>query len=185
MNIIAIDPGSEYSAFVIYNGVAPHGFGKVTNQRMREVLIHHKSPYRVVECRAETLVVEMLKPRGMPTSMEEMRTLWWIGRFAEIWGDRPYEEVGRMDVKLHMCGSVRASDPNIRRAVIDKWGGDNKAIGGKKCRRCKGKGWFGRDRPTCTECNGGKWRHPPGPLFGVTADVWQAMGVAITWWEKR
>jgi hypothetical protein len=41
------------------------------------------------------------------------------------------ELVFRRDVKLHLCGSARAKDPNIRQALLDRFGpvGTKKAPG--------------------------------------------------------
>jgi hypothetical protein len=61
--------------------------------------------------------------------------------------------VFRRDVKLSLCGSARAKDGNIRTALIDLHGGKEAAIGRKKT---------------------------PGPLWGVHADVWAALALAIT-----
>ena len=37
----------------------------------------------------------------------------------------------RQEVKLHLCNSARAKDANIRQALIDRFGGKDKAIGRK------------------------------------------------------
>lgn len=64
----------------------------------------------------------------------------------------------RKDVKLHLCQSPRANDATIRQALIDKFGGKDAAIGNSKAK---------------------------GPLYGITRDVWQALALAVTWWETR
>jgi uncharacterized OB-fold protein len=86
-------------------------------------------------------------------------------------------------VTMHLCKSTRAKDTNVRQAIIDLYGGEEKAIGGKKCPECKGKGWFGPGRPVCPKCDGKKWKTPPGPLNGIATDVWAALAVAITFAE--
>jgi hypothetical protein len=83
------------------------------------------------------------------------RTVWWTGRFAETWyaaGNGEPVAVYRKDVKLHLCGSPRAKDPNIRQALIDRWGGKAAAIGNAK---------------------------NPGPLYGVKSHAWAALAVAV------
>jgi hypothetical protein len=73
----------------------------------------------------------------------------WIGRFIEAWArfadvlSHGPRLVYRKDVKLRLCGTVKAKDPNVRQALLDLYGGENKAIGGKKCQQCKGKKWIG------------------------------------------
>lgn len=136
------------------------------------------------ETKAIRLLIETPKPRGMPTAGEEMETLIHIGRFIQTWsqlGGR-YSYVFRQEVKLHICGSARAKDPNVNQAIRDMFGGDSQA--GKKCSRCKGKGWFGAGRPVCDECHGSKWEALPGPLAGVTNHTYAAIALGI-WWKDE
>ncbi len=103
---------------------------------------------------ASHLAIEMIASYGMPVGKEIFETCVWIGRFVQAWGG-PFTQVYRRDVKLHLCGQPRAKDANIRAALIDKFGpGKGKAIGTKKS---------------------------PGPLYGMTADCWAALGVAVTY----
>ena len=97
--------------------------------------------------------IEMIASYGMPVGAEVFDTCVWIGRYIEIL-HCDHRLVYRRDVKLHLCGLARAKDGNIRQAIIDRYGGKEAAIGRKAT---------------------------PGPLFGVTADVWQALAVAITY----
>jgi hypothetical protein len=56
----------------------------------------------------------------------------WIGRFQEAWRfPSQVRKVYRQQVKLHLCGSPRAKDANIRQALLDKLGpqGTKKAPG--------------------------------------------------------
>jgi hypothetical protein len=86
---------------------------------------------------------------------------------------------------MHLCHQTKGvNDSVIRQRLIDKYGGKDKAIGGVRCPNCKGKGWSGSGRPVCDVCQGEKWKHPPGPLHGITADVWQALAVAVTFSES-
>jgi hypothetical protein len=99
------------------------------------------------------LVVEMVACYGMPVGREVFDTCVWIGRFIEAWG-RPHSTLYRSTVKLHLCGQTRAKDANVRQALIDRFGpGREKAIGTKAKK---------------------------GPLYGVKADVWQALALAVT-----
>ena len=176
MIVLAIDPGNTETAWCQYNGITPLTFAKDANEAVLDKM--------KFLCGDQHLVIEYMQPRGMPTAKEEMDTQFWAGRFVQAAG-LPWTPVLRREVKSHLCGSQRAKDANIRRALIDKFGGDDIAIGGKKCPKCKGKGWAGRGRPTCTECNGSKWLHPPGPLHGISSDVWSALAIAVTWWETK
>lgn len=104
------------------------------------------------------LVIEMVASYGMPVGAEVFETVYWIGRFAEAYRGNA-ERIFRRDVKLHLCKSPKANDATIRQALIDRFGpGKEKAIGSKKA---------------------------PGPLYGVKADVWAALALAVTYYDKK
>jgi hypothetical protein len=117
------------------------------------------SVLEIVACSdAERMAVESIASYGMAVGAEVFETCVWSGRFIERWNVRWDEStiarVYRKDVKLHLCASPRAKDTNVRQALIDRYGpGKELAIGRKAS---------------------------PGPLYGVTADVWAALAVAVT-----
>lgn len=154
--LLAIDPGNEQSAFVLYDGEKPIFFGKWENRTLLRS-IQYETCFSCVS----RFAIETLKPRGMPTSFEEMQTQLWAGRFYQVaWeilgGDKfaidDPMQVFRIEVKKFHCGRVTANDSNIRQAIIDRYGGKAAAIGKKKT---------------------------PGPLYGVSKDVWSALAIAI------
>lgn len=164
--LVAIDPGNEESAFVLYDaefGVfETHGwqgkqFGKLPNERVLE-LVTARGKYAASESH---LVVEMIASYGMPVGREVFETCVWIGRFVQAWQayGAPYTLLYRRDVKLHLCGQARAKDANIRAVLLDRFGpGKDKAVGTKKV---------------------------PGPLYGVSADVWSALAIAVTYSDQQ
>jgi hypothetical protein len=157
--ILAIDPGSEQSAYVAYANGRPVNFGKVPNdwllQRLRDQQCLDATG---VFGQSQHVTIEMIASYGMPVGSEVFDTCVWIGRFIEAWRGS-YTLMFRREVKLHLCGQARAKDPNVRQALIDRFGpGREKAIGTKK---------------------------QPGPLYGVSADVWSALAVAVTWSELQ
>jgi hypothetical protein len=160
MSVLAIDPGSERSAFVAYSSAGLGAFAKLSNS---ELLAHVRLNSGGIKwgyelSRTHHLAIEMIASYGMPVGREVFETCVWIGRFVEAWRG-PHTFVYRGDVKLHLCGTKRAKDPNVRAALIDRFGpGRDKAIGTKK---------------------------QPGPLYGVTADVWAALAVAVTFTDAR
>ena len=88
-------------------------------------------------------------------------TIIWIGVFAGIWGGKEsFAPIDRKDVKMHLCGNTRATDSNIRAAILSLYpatgGGKTGQIGTKK---------------------------QPGPLYGVSKDIWAALAVALTYKE--
>lgn len=181
MRLLSIDPGNRESGYVLLEGGSPDQFAKLPNEELLRLVWD--------EINADVLVVEFPVARGMPASNELFQTVFWIGRFVQAWIEREpdaeWHPVDRKDVKLAICEDPRAKDANIRQALIDRYGGESVAIGGVKCPKCKGKGWFGTGRPTCPECAGKRWLHPPGPLYGMRRDVWAALAVGITFLEKR
>ncbi len=174
--IYGIDPGTERSGYVL---IARRDYELVDAQVIDNptLRMYMRNPPKLPH-EAE-LCVEFMVPRGMPTSAEEMRTMFELGRIVEAWGAE-YRPITRQEVKMAICGTPRAKDANIRAAIIDIYGGEAVAIGGKKCGVCKGKGWLGRGRETCPECSGACYQSAPGPLKGVTSHAWQALGVALT-----
>jgi len=159
--ILAVDPGSAESGVVVYDGAIPSGpvvlARKMENDDLLACLrIKRFNTSDVDLSGPHVLVVEMMRARGMPFSNDEMRTLVWLGRFLEAWGGE-WAEVYRADVKLHLCGSVKARDANIRAALIDRFGGKDRAIGNKRA---------------------------PGPLYAVKADAWSALALAVTFNDR-
>jgi hypothetical protein len=118
--VLAIDPGPLESAWLIYDAgyPGPKAFGKEGNEQLLERLRHyHGSPFFEVK----HLAVEMIASYGMAVGREVFETCVFIGRAVEAWGG-PWSRVYRKDVKLHICGSARATDSNIRAALIDRFG---------------------------------------------------------------
>lgn len=165
MKVLAIDPGPQESAAVIYDAVVrqPLKWSKTLNAHLLDALDYTD---------ADDLAIEMVASYGMAVGVTVFETCVWSGRFIERWmtpslsgsvfitGSPPAfsraepRRIYRCDVKLHLCGSARAKDSNIRQALIDRYGpGKEKAVGRKAS---------------------------PGPLYGMKADCWAALGVAIT-----
>lgn len=122
--ILAIDPGTTESGWcglyrgrVLSSGVAENA----------EVL------RMISDSCALHLCIEMIASYGMPVGKEVFETCVWIGRMQQAWGTRGgFSLIYRRDVKLHLCGTARAKDANIRQALIDKLGppGTKKYPGG-------------------------------------------------------
>ena len=127
MKVISIDPGSERSAFLIYE----------TTERMilfAEIMDNEEILQRLAESgkllpfkREDTLLaIEMIQSFGMPVGKEVFETIFWVGRFVQEWSRYgKYKLIYRRDIKLHFCNSVRAKDSNIRAVLKDKFAGRN------------------------------------------------------------
>lgn len=155
--ILAIDPGPEQSGWVRYDGRCVLETGLTANRELLR-LFDADTFMQCAMTDGTTLCIEMIASYGMPVGREVFETCVWIGRFVQAW-HTPDEVllVYRKDVKLHLCGSPRAKDPNVRQALIDLFprtgGGKTPQIGTKS---------------------------QPGPLFGVSTHAWPALGVAVT-----
>ena len=173
MNVLAIDPGPEFSAWVEYDGESVLDFGKWLNDGVLAKLttFPRTSLY---------LAVEMPACYGMPVGKSIFDTCLMVGRFVQAWGGAAdYNLVLRRGrwgpepdttgasgafpgVCTTLCRHNGAKDKNIRRAILDRFpasgGGATPQVGTKP---------------------------KPGPLYGVSCDVWAALAVAITWWEHK
>lgn len=105
---------------------------------------------------AKHVVSEMVACYGMAVGHEVFETCLMIGRIQEA-APRGAHLVYRKDVKMHLCGRANAKDANIRQALLDRFGpGREVAVGTKK---------------------------NPGPLYGISGDMWAALAVGVTWWD--
>jgi hypothetical protein len=111
--IFAIDPGPEVSAFVCWDGqrIVDHDIvGNVLMLERLRTLSLDNGPVRVA--------IEMIASYGMAVGAEVFETCVWIGRFIQaspVFCERYF----RSSIKLHLCGTARAKDANVRQALID------------------------------------------------------------------
>ena len=101
----------------------------------------------------DVVVIEKIESYGMAVGAEVFDTVWWAGRFAEAADRVPVVMLPRRAVKLALCGDSRAKDANIPQALLDRFGG-SAAVGRKAA---------------------------PGPLYGISRDVWSALAIAVTY----
>lgn len=155
MKVLAIDPGNIESAYVLYEDNKPTKYDYVPNEMLAHML---------EELEADHMAIEMIASYGMPVGKTVFETCVWIGRFIQIWEElgRTHSKIYRMDVKMHLCHSMRAKDANIRQALLDRFeptgGGKTPQLGTKS---------------------------QPGPLYGVSGDMWAALAVAVTYADKE
>lgn len=149
MSILLLDPGPIESGWAVMNGkdVIEHGISK--NEEFLPLVEDGLLCY--------CMAYEMFACYGMPVGSEVFDACLWMGRFVQAFPGKT-EPVFRKDVKLHLCGNVRAKDGNIRQAILDMYpatgGGKTPQVGTKK---------------------------QPGPLFGVSKHVWPAIAVGLTY----
>ena len=145
--IHAIDPGPVQSAIVTLGSD-----GTVQAATLENDLVIVRLVNLAGQQKQTTLAIEQIASYGMPVGAEIFETVFWSGRFAQVWqaitGVLPVR-IPRIQVKSTICHSAKAKDANVRQALIDHFGG-----------------------PSCIKKG--------GPLYRVKADEWAALAVAIT-----
>jgi hypothetical protein len=150
---LAIDPGTVKSGWCILNDGRVDDSGVSCNE---DVL-------KAVYAWPHALAIEMIASYGMSVGREVFETCVWIGRYQQAYQyPATVKLVYRRDVKLHLCGTSKAKDTNIRQAILDLYprtgGGKTPQIGTSKL---------------------------PGPLYGVSSHAWSALAVAIVAQHNR
>jgi hypothetical protein len=146
MITLAIDPGPTRSGFVLMDGRTVVDAGKSPNDAVLTLV--RLGTY-------DALVIEWITVASV-AGAEVYQTCRWIGRFEQA-SPRPVTLLPRMSVLLHLFGkrNVPKADTLVRRAMMDRYGGDG-AKGTKAA---------------------------PGPLYGFHADCWAALAVAVAFEE--
>lgn len=148
MTILAIDPGTYESAYVVWDGKKILGYDKVDNHQMLKII---GDPAWEVDL----LAVEQIASYGQRVGQEVFTTCMWTGRFVQVADEEmlDFKLIYRMAVKKYLIGNHTAKDADIRRRLLDVVGPQ----GTKKA---------------------------PGPTYGIKADIWQALALAVTAWEN-
>lgn len=125
--ILAIDPGTTQSGWVQFCPAQRRvlAAGVSFNDDMLRAV--REQPI------GAQLAIEKIEAMGMAVGAEVFETVHWSGRFFQAWPwpGKPPMRITRRAVKLHLCGNMRAKDPNIRQALLDLLGpaGTKKAPG--------------------------------------------------------
>lgn len=108
----------------------------------------------VTEYKPDQIAIEMIASYGMAVGATVFDTCVWIGRFAQALDPKQEKTtfIFRKDVKMHLCGSMKAKDANIRQAILDLY----QAKHGEGVTK-KG-----------------------GMLYKASKDIWAAIGVGLT-----
>lgn len=155
--ICAIDPGTTESALIWYDRELKSPImnysGIMPNAVLLDILRHGRD-HEVCPATA----IEWIESFGMAVGKEVFETCALVGRIQEALDHNNIVNVRitRKQVKLHLCQSARATDSNIRQALLDIYGEGMKelAVGTKKA---------------------------PGPLFGIKSHLWSALAIAVTY----
>jgi len=163
--IIAIDPGSEQSAFVIWDGISIIDKEICDNLHMLNLLRSH-SEGRAIEKgmpKGNELVVEQVRSYGMAVGATTFDTVFWSGRFVEAWEPRKWSMMPRMDVKMHLCHTSRAQEKNLKQAVKDRLGNPGTV---KNPNLAYGEELGNKDSK-------------------IKTHQWSALYLALTWWDIK
>jgi len=155
MKIAAIDPGSFQSALVVLEDDNIPEKMIVPNQ----ILLNR---FRAEDVKADIFIFEQIECYGMPVGGDIFDTVKWTGRFIEAVDVVGFNwlEITRREVKMWLCNSVKATDANIRRTLLDRFGDWEYGKTGK-----------------------GTKAHP-GKLYDFSDDMWAALAIAVTHKER-
>ena len=105
--------------------------------------------------------VEMVQCLGMAVGKDVFDTCVWIGRFFQVLDcqGENVDFVYRNEEKICLCGSMKAKDTNIKQSLINRYAKHDYKTG-------KGV------------------KKNPDTFYGVSKDVWQAIAVGVTYYEK-
>lgn len=160
MRLLAIDPGSTQSAYVVLDhSLRPQHFDKVDNGDLLRLF----DIYDV-----DQMVIEMVGHygSGMSAGKTVFDTCVWIGRFwqkAVGPGDVPNAPVAlalRKTIVTHHCGTAKAKDGNVVQALVDRFAPNE---------RNHGKGV----------------KNAPGWFYGFHSDLWQAYALAVYYMDTH
>jgi len=115
--VLAVDPGTTESAYVVFSSGIIRLHGKLPNDELLRIL-----PRLASTDGAPGIAIEMIASYGMAVGREVFETCLWVGRFIERLQPAPVRLIYRNEVKSHLCHSMKAKDGNIRQALIDKLG---------------------------------------------------------------
>ena len=123
--VLAIDPGTEKSGYVLFDGTTITGHGTAANDDILTLID--------AQC-YDQIAVEMVSSYGQRVGREVFETVYWTGRFderARLYRC-PAERITRREIKNWICPNVsKSNDSAIRLSLIDMWGGKEEAVGRK------------------------------------------------------
>ena len=162
MNVFAIDPGNEQSAWCIMNDQYELiEFGKDSNNLIMKKLKDKLDIYIKFDPYIDYVVLERVASYGMPVGREVFETCEWIGRYAqEAEKITSVDYIYRREEKLYLCFDSKAKDSNIRAALIERFAKHD----------------FKNGRGT---------KSNPDYFYGVRADIWSAIAIATVFLDMQ
>lgn len=119
MKVLAIDPGTSESAYVIWDGAKVCEHGYLANAALKQ---------RLTGNRYDVLAIERVFFYGRG-GCELTGTIEWIGRFD---ADCSAILIPASTIRSHICGTSKSGDPEVIAAISDRFGGRKQAQGTNK-----------------------------------------------------
>src|SRR5262249_23466155 len=142
------------SAFIEWDGVRVLKVATAPNEEWLEEL----QTYDGWRQPGRVLVIEQMQlfTSNYGVGQEVFDSVFWSGRFVQAWAPRRFERILRAKVRGHL-GASKGGDAAVRAALIDRFGPYKEVAIGKKS--------------------------APGPLYRIHGHEWQALAVAVTWYD--
>lgn len=159
--VIAIDPGPEESACVLWDGSRIISHGNYSNHELVHALEfwNIESPKWGGTAKEIHCAIEQIRGFGVMAGNGLFDTCHWTGRFLQAFGADRTTLVPRKVAAAHVCGTGGISkDQFVREAIIARFGGKDVAVGKKKS---------------------------PGVLYGLSSHTWAAFAVALYWIDSN
>lgn len=162
MRILAIDPGSKKTGYVVWSNDPEYVFNTEKNGyltvfpgwtiRDKGKISNNEMLSYIEECTScSHFVIENMEGRNVTVGATVFDTVRWTGQFQDrIFTShlRIAELVFRRYVKIHLCGKSTADDAAVRKALIERFG----------------------DKGT---------KDNQGFTYGMANDMWQAFALAV------
>jgi len=158
--ILCIDPGTTHSGVVVFDGknILFSKSDYENNSLLNALADFNGVSYFRKKYGVMHMAIEGIASYGMAVGATTFDTVEWIGRFRQAFDFSKTTKIYRKDIKMFLCGSMRAKDKNIRQRILDIFpaggGGKTPQIGTKK---------------------------QPGALYGVTSHAMSALAVGLTY----
>ena len=117
MKILAVDPGPEKSALILWDSQEEKILQAAILPNPEALALFRSLPD---DCQAVTIEMIGHYGSGMPAGKDIFNTCVFIGELKEACSPRfTAHLIERRFIKIHLCNSARAKDSNIRQSLID------------------------------------------------------------------
>lgn len=160
--IFAIDPGNEQSAWCVMTGdYKLLDFGKAPNKEVMAHMLDVLKDTATSISLIDGVIIERMMNYSNNVGQSVFLTCEWIGRFSqEAEKYVPVNYLFRKDEKMYLCQTMKANDSAIRHALIDRFAVFDKI-------------------------NGKGTKKNPDVFYGVRADCWSAIAIAVTYLDMQ